>query len=220
MCCPAPHSLWKSFRRSRTLFRDRPETVRLHPGTGVHLIPEPCSRSSRNTVRNHPGIAFILSRNPQQLRIDQLSSCVLAPRGMVRCGSASLRKNPRFFTKLLPFLLSLRIVNHTRNTTLASAADIADTSAKRRTGLLKHDRLESGQGLWIVPCESVHTFFMRFAIDLVYLDKKKRVRKVRAMVKPWRLSACLTAFSILELPAGTIARTGTQPGDQLGFEMA
>ena len=96
--------------------------------------------------------------------------------------------------------------------------DVADTSAKRRTGLLKHERLERGEGLWITPCESVHTFFMKFAIDLVYLDRNKKVRKVRNAVPPWRLSACLSAHSILELPAGTVAETGTQPGDELVFE--
>jgi uncharacterized membrane protein (UPF0127 family) len=105
--------------------------------------------------------------------------------------------------------------NLTRNTILADALDLADTSEKRRTGLLKHDHLDPGQGLWIVPCESVHSFFMRFAIDLVYLDRNKKVRKVRHRMVPWRLSACLTAHSILELPAGSVAASGTEKGDQL-----
>ena len=96
--------------------------------------------------------------------------------------------------------------------------DLADTSSKRRVGLLRHERLESGTGLWIVPCESVHTFFMKFPIDLVYVDKKKRVKKVRHAVPPWRLSACLTAHSVLELPAGTAEKTGTRPGDELQIE--
>ena len=95
---------------------------------------------------------------------------------------------------------------------------MADSSSKRRTGLLKHERLEPGEGLWIVPCESVHTFFMKFPIDLVYLDKKRKVRKVRKAVPAWRLSACLTAHSILELPAGTIEATGTQAGDVIEIE--
>jgi uncharacterized protein len=112
----------------------------------------------------------------------------------------------------------LRIRNRTRDTILATAAEVADTSEKRRTGLLKKQRLEPGEGLWISPCESVHTFFMKFAIDLVYLDKKKRVRKVRHSVVPWRLSACLSAHSVLELPAGTAAHSGTKPGDQLVFD--
>jgi uncharacterized protein len=114
--------------------------------------------------------------------------------------------------------LSIRITNQTRDTVLATAADAADTSAKRRTGLLKHQSLEPGAGLWISPCESVHTFFMKFAIDLVYLDKQKKVRKVRHAVPPWRLSACLMAHSVLELPAGVAASTGTRAGDQLVFD--
>jgi uncharacterized membrane protein (UPF0127 family) len=108
--------------------------------------------------------------------------------------------------------------NQTRDTVLGDAIDLADTSATRRTGLLKHERLDEGQGLWIVPCESVHTFFMKFPIDLVYVDKQKKVRKVRHAVPAWRLSMCLSARSILELPPGTAERTGTQVGDQLVFE--
>jgi uncharacterized protein len=59
---------------------------------------------------------------------------------------------------------------------------------------------------------------MKFPIDLVYVDRKKRVKKVRHAVPPWRLSACLTAHSVLELPAGTAAKTGTVPGDELSIE--
>lgn len=108
--------------------------------------------------------------------------------------------------------------NQTRKTVLAQAADVADSSAKRRTGLLKHERLEPGEGLWIVPCESVHTFFMKFPIDLVYLDKRRKVKKVRHAVPAWRLSACLSAHSVLELPAGTVKQTGTAVGDELEVE--
>ena len=114
--------------------------------------------------------------------------------------------------------MTVRVYNQTRGTTLATAAEIADTSEKRRTGLLKKQKLDPGEGLWISPSESVHTFFMKFAIDLVYLDKKKRVRKVRHAVGPWRVSACLSAHSVLELPAGTAAQSGTHPGDQIVFE--
>jgi uncharacterized membrane protein (UPF0127 family) len=114
--------------------------------------------------------------------------------------------------------LKVLVRNQTRKTILAQAADVADSSAKRRTGLLKHERLEPGEGLWIVPCESVHTFFMKFPIDLVYLDKNRKVKKVRHAVPAWRLSACLTAHSILELPAGTVQQTGTLVGDELEVE--
>lgn len=114
--------------------------------------------------------------------------------------------------------LRIQIRNATRGTTLARAADVADTGAKRRTGLLKHTRLEAGDGLWIVPCESIHTFFMKFPIDLVYLTKKRKVRKVRSSVPAWRLSACLLAHSVLELPAGTIAETETAVGDEIEIQ--
>jgi uncharacterized membrane protein (UPF0127 family) len=114
--------------------------------------------------------------------------------------------------------MKVAVRNQTRGTVLGDAIDLADTSAKRRTGLLKHDHLEPGTGLWIVPCESVHTFFMKFAIDLVYVDRKHKVRKVRHAVPAWRLSACLTAHSILELPPGTARQTGTVAGDELVFD--
>jgi uncharacterized membrane protein (UPF0127 family) len=114
--------------------------------------------------------------------------------------------------------LKVQVRNQTRQTVLGAAVDVADTSAKRRTGLLKHERLAPGEGLWIRPCESVHTFFMKFPIDLVYIDKQKKVKKVRNAVPPWRMSACLTAESVLELPAGTAEQTGTRPGDELAIE--
>jgi len=107
--------------------------------------------------------------------------------------------------------------NETRNRVLAETAEVADTSAKRQKGLLGRDSLPIGCGLWIVPCEGVHTCGMRFPIDVLYLDRKKRVRKLRRAMRPWRLSMCLLAHSVLELPAGVIEQTGTQPGDQLDF---
>jgi uncharacterized protein len=109
----------------------------------------------------------------------------------------------------------LQVTNRTRGTVLASRLDSAHTGPSRRKGLLGRERLEAGQGLWIAPCESVHTFFMKFPIDLVYLDRKHQVKKVRDSVGPWRLSGCLTARSVLELPAGTIRGTRTERGDSL-----
>ena len=105
---------------------------------------------------------------------------------------------------LLSFHLKVLVRNQTRGTILGGSVDLADTSAKRRTGLLNHTHLSPGEGLWIVPCESVHTFFMKFPIDLVYVDKRRKVRKVRNAVPAWRMSACLSAHSVVELPAGTV----------------
>ena len=109
--------------------------------------------------------------------------------------------------------VSRKAINVTRGTVLASRLETAGTGETRRKGLLGRESLLPGEGLWISPCESVHTFFMRFAIDLVYLDRKLQVKKVRRNVGPWRLSACLTAHSVLELPSGTIAATQTERGD-------
>jgi hypothetical protein len=58
---------------------------------------------------------------------------------------------------------------------------------------------------------------MQFPIDLVYLDRKLRVKKVRSGMRPWRLSACFTAHSVLELASGTIRETQTKPGDRIEF---
>jgi Flp pilus assembly protein TadD/uncharacterized membrane protein (UPF0127 family) len=114
--------------------------------------------------------------------------------------------------------LKFRVRNLTRGALLGDSVDIADTSAKRKTGLLKHQGLNPGHGLWIVPCESIHTFFMKFAIDVVYVDRTYRVRKVVPNLGPWKMSICLPAHSVLELPPGTIGQTRTQKGDQLEFE--
>lgn len=112
---------------------------------------------------------------------------------------------------------AIKILNLTRNTELATQAEVAETSAARSKGLLGRTDLPAGSGMWIVPCESVHTFFMKFPIDLVYIDRHRKVKKVRSSVPPWRLSACLSARSIIELPSGTILHTQTAPGDQLEF---
>ncbi|HXE64666.1 MAG TPA: DUF192 domain-containing protein [Bryobacteraceae bacterium] len=114
--------------------------------------------------------------------------------------------------------MKYRLRNVTRGTVLGEAIDIADTSAKRTTGLLKHTELRAGEGLWIVPCEGVHTFFMKFALDLVYIDKKNVVRKVVGNVRPWRASFCLMAHGVVELPVGTIEGSGTRKRDELVFE--
>jgi uncharacterized membrane protein (UPF0127 family) len=63
----------------------------------------------------------------------------------------------------------------------------------------------------------VHTFGMRFPIDLVYMDRLHQIKKIRSNVRPWRLSACLSAHSVLELAAGTIRESQSRPGDKLKF---
>jgi hypothetical protein len=109
-------------------------------------------------------------------------------------------------------------VTNSQGRVLADRADIADTSAKRRTGLLKHTKLDPGEGLWIAPTEGVHTFGMKFPIDVVFLNRAKKVLKVRPNMVRARIAISLLAHSVLELPAGTLEATGTGKGDQLQFE--
>ena len=112
----------------------------------------------------------------------------------------------------------VEVRNLTRGITVADSAVVADTSKARRTGLLKHDSLPKGQGLLIVPCEAVHTFGMKFPIDVLFLSGKRKVLKVRREMGKRRIAVCLRAHSVLELPAGVAEATGTQPGDQLEFQ--
>ena len=114
----------------------------------------------------------------------------------------------------------LKVVNRSRGAVLATQLEVAGSGATRRKGLLGRNGLAPGEGLWIIPCESVHTFFMRFPIDLVYLDRENRIKKVRSAVGAWRMSACFSAHSVLELPAGTVLQTETQKGDTLELTSA
>ena len=114
----------------------------------------------------------------------------------------------------------LMVSNLNRGSFLATRLEVADSGPKRNKGLLGRKGLAAGEGLWIIPCESVHTFFMQFPIDLVYLDRKHVIKKVRESVPPWRISVCFSAHSVLELPSGTIRSTETRAGDALEFTPA
>ena len=113
-----------------------------------------------------------------------------------------------------PFLVE----NRNRGTMLGSKIRLADTARSRRTGLLKHETLEAGEGLWIFPTQAVHTFGMRFPIDVVFLDSSLLVKRVYVGLQPWRLTTFVWgAKSVLELPCGSLAGSGTIVGDQLHF---
>ena len=108
--------------------------------------------------------------------------------------------------------------NTTRGIPIAAHIRIAGTSAERRRGLLETESLQPGDGLWIAPCEAVHTLGMKWSIDVLFLDKQHRVCKVVKELYPWRVAVCWTADSVLELPAGVLEPTGTQVGDILTFD--
>ena len=107
----------------------------------------------------------------------------------------------------------LAFYNVSKQTLLGDSVSSRRPAPKRRQGLLKRDGLGPGKGLWIAPCEAIHTFFMRFPIDVVFLDKDKRVTKLVRRLKSSRLSLSWRAHSVVELPVGVIEQTRTEVGD-------
>jgi uncharacterized membrane protein (UPF0127 family) len=108
--------------------------------------------------------------------------------------------------------------NRSRNAYLATEVAVADTHWTRLRGLMGTSAasFRSGQGLWIVPCHGVHTFAMRFPIDVVYLDRTKKVVHLEKSLRPWRIAPVRRkAVSVLELPFDTLTTTGTAIGDEL-----
>lgn len=110
-----------------------------------------------------------------------------------------------------------RWINASKGDALVAAqAEKAESFWARFKGLLGRDDLEPGGGLHIEPCNSIHMFFMRFAIDVVFLDEELRVVRAISGIKPWRATRAYTkATSVLELPEGVVAQTGIAPGDVL-----
>jgi hypothetical protein len=96
--------------------------------------------------------------------------------------------------------------------------ELALDSATRRKGLLGRDGLDPGVGLVIAPSNSVHTFFMRFPIDIVFLHRTGRVLKIRHHVPARRVAVSATAHAVLELPAGAAATAGINVGDTLALQ--
>jgi uncharacterized protein len=94
---------------------------------------------------------------------------------------------------------------------------VAATPFTRMRGLLGRSSLPSGQGILLRPASSVHTFFMRFPIDVVFLDGDLRVVEIAADLRPWRAAGKRGARAVLELPAGECARRGLAVGDQIRF---
>jgi hypothetical protein len=94
---------------------------------------------------------------------------------------------------------------------------VADRPWSRMRGLLGRSSLPAGEGLLLKPTGSVHTFFMRFPIDVVFLDRELSVVGVAAELPPWRTAGRRGAKATLELAAGEASRRGIEPGDRLRF---
>lgn len=114
---------------------------------------------------------------------------------------------------------TVAVLNTTRNTVLGEQITVAGTSLRRLVGLLGKRGLEPGAGLLIIPSQAIHTVAMRFAIDVVFLDRDWRVIHLRHTMAPFRVSGHWKARCVLELPSGVIAQTSTMVGDQLSHRV-
>jgi uncharacterized protein len=106
-------------------------------------------------------------------------------------------------------------MNDRTRSAVALEVDVAMSRAARRRGLLGRDNLGAGEGLLLTPCMAVHTAFMRFPIDVVFIDRDGRAVRVVPKVRPWRMTASFRAHAVIELAAGTAAAADIQVGDML-----
>jgi uncharacterized protein len=111
---------------------------------------------------------------------------------------------------------TISVRNVTRDTAVGGRIRVAASARERTVGLLGTSELRAGEGLWIEGAPSIHMFFMKYAIDAVFLDRDGRVVKIVENLEPWRVVWWARgAKDCLELPAGTVAATGIQLGDEL-----
>ena len=109
-----------------------------------------------------------------------------------------------------------KAVNITTGEVIADKVRIARDFKSRSIGLLNRTSLGDGEALLIRPCPSVHTLFMKFHIDVLFLSKEGKIVKIVHSLKPWRLSGCLlSCLMVLELPPGKIAKTTIKLGNSI-----
>ena len=95
---------------------------------------------------------------------------------------------------------------------------LARSFRSRLVGLLGRSSIDMGQGLWFEPCSCVHTFGMRFAIDLVFIDRHRTILRIVRELQPWRLASCQRARAVIELAAGACERLQLRPGQRWPYE--
>lgn len=115
----------------------------------------------------------------------------------------------------------MKVINLTRNKVLAENAMIATSLLSRLKGLLGRLSLAKGEGFIISDCGSIHTFFMNFAIDVIFLNYEHTVVRIKKSLVPFRLLDCpFTGNITIELPVGTIDVSGTEVGDRIELQIA
>ncbi len=112
----------------------------------------------------------------------------------------------------------LRIVNRTRDSVVGSRVGLADQMWSRARGFLGRPRPDHGEGLLLNPCRAVHTFGMKYPLDIIFLDRQGRVVALYQRLAPRRVTGWhARAKYALEVPSGTIAATATAEGDHLAW---
>jgi uncharacterized membrane protein (UPF0127 family) len=112
----------------------------------------------------------------------------------------------------------VRVGNLTRGTSVAERCRVARTLGERTVGLLATPDLSAGEGLLIERTQSIHMFFMRYPIDVVFVDRNGEVTRTVSALRPWRVVWWARgARDCVELPVGTLEASGTVEGDQLGM---
>ena len=119
------------------------------------------------------------------------------------------------FSSVTARLSRARLINARSGEAIATDIDLALTRSARRRGLLERDRLDPAAALVLSPCLAVHTAFMRFAIDVIFVDKAGHVTRIVRRLVPWRAAASFRAYATIELPAGALDRTDVNVGDRL-----
>src|SRR5690348_7237874 len=113
----------------------------------------------------------------------------------------------------------MKVVDKTRGAPLMTHGKVADTFWTRGVGLLNRKGLDEGEGLIIIPNNSVHCFFMRFTIDVVFISKEQKIVYIYPKMKPWRVSKIVgKAHYVIELSGGTVERIGAQVGDEVEWQ--
>jgi len=115
-------------------------------------------------------------------------------------------------------MLTYRLLEAQSGRCLLPNVKCAEAPLDRFLGLMGRRGLEPGAGMHLPRCSSIHMFFMRFPIDVVYLDRDNRVKKIVASLKPWRVSWCPRARSVIEAPAGWAQEVGLERGAKVMFD--
>ncbi|MFN8577842.1 MAG: DUF192 domain-containing protein [Candidatus Sericytochromatia bacterium] len=113
----------------------------------------------------------------------------------------------------------IKIANSKNNEILGDKIIYANTPYRRFIGLMGKKEINEGQGVFLTPCNSIHMMFMKFPIDIIFLDRKNKIIHITENIQPWKISKIVfMAQSVLELPVGSVSKTDSKVGDKLTIE--